>query len=87
MMVILQKKILKKLLFTTFLLILAAFPASVLQLLHLILKLSTVFPAYCLPHVLQLSKKTFAATVKIMIDFICRFTEKASKVTCILVYT
>ena len=81
MMVILQKMILKKLLFATFYV-----PTSCFSNIRFVIIPSTPKPINCFTSVLfttcfttQQVDETFAVTVKIMIDFICRFGDKARK--------
>ena len=78
MMVILQKMIL----FTTLYVSTSFFSSIRFVIIHLVINLSTVLPVYCLAT--QEVDETF--TVKIMIDFVCRFRAKAKKKHLLLVY-
>ena len=81
MMVILQEMILKKLLFTTFYVTTSSFFS-----IHFVIIPSTPKRVNCFTSALftkcfatQQVDETFAVTVKIMIDFTCRFSDKPSK--------
>ena len=62
---------------------LAAFLEPVFQLFRLFLNLSSTLRVYCLPRLAtQQLDETFDVTVKIVIDFIRRFSDKARKCIC-----
>ena len=81
MMVILQKMILKKLLFTTFYVSTSCFSSISFVIIPSTPKLVNCFTSvlFTTCFATQQVDETFAVTVEIMIDFICRFTDKARK--------
>ena len=81
MMVILQKMILKKLLFPTFYVTTSCFSSICFVITPSTPKLVNCFTGvlFTTCFATQQVDETFAVTVKIMIDFICRFSDKARK--------
>ena len=82
MMVILQKMILKKLLFTTFYVTTSCFSSILFVIIPSAPKLLNCVISVLLTTCLatQQADETFAVTVQIMIDFICRLSDKARKI-------
>ena len=80
-MVILQKMILKKLLFTTFHVTTSCFSSIRSVIIPSTPKLVNCFTSvlFTTCFATQQVDETSAVTVKIMIDFICRFSDKARK--------
>ena len=92
MMVILQKMISKKLLFTIFYATISCFSRVRFLIIpstpKLVICFTSIFFTTCF--VTQQVDETFSVSVKVIIDFKWRFGDKAKKkvsVTCILVHT
>ena len=81
MMVILQKMILKKLLFTIFYVITSCFSSIRFVIIPSNPELVTCFTGVLFTTCFSTQEvdETFAVAVKIAIDFICRFSDKARK--------
>ena len=81
MLVILQKMILKKLLFATFYVLTSCFSTIRFVIIPSTPELVNYFTSVLFTTCFATEQvdETFAVTVKIMIDFICRFSDKARK--------